>query len=147
MPRALAALLLVGAAACTELALAAPLAGLLDFRAWSAWGETRPAPGPMSGPGVVAEGGSGRIVVRGRVRTPSPCQALTGLLVPLGRELRLEVVVRPVGDGCADAIGTFDYRAEVRRLPPGEYTVRVRHLYPGTGWETVAALERIVRVR
>ncbi len=143
MPRALAALLLVGTAACTELALAAPLAGLLDFRAWSAWGDTRAA----SGPGVVAEGGSGRIVVRGRVRTPSPCQALTGLLVPLGRELRLEVVVRPVGDGCADAIGAFDYRAEVRRLPPGEYTVRVRYLYPGTGWETLTALERPVRVR
>jgi hypothetical protein len=145
MPRALTALLLLGAAACTELALAAPLAGLLDFRAWSAWGEA--GPGLASGPRVEAEGGSGRIVVRGRVRTPSPCQALTGLLVPLGRELRLEVVVRPVGDGCADAIGAFDYRAELRRLPPGEYTVRVRYLYPGTGWETLTALERTVKVR
>lgn len=146
MPRALAALLVVGAAACTDLALAVPIPGRLEFQAWSARGGALP-PGPASGPDVEAEGESGRIVVRGRMRTPSPCQTLTGRLLPLGRELRLEVAARPVGAGCADAIGAFGYRAEVRRLPPGEYTVRVRHLYPGTGWETLAALERTVTVR
>ncbi|HEV2147959.1 MAG TPA: hypothetical protein VGR37_11205 [Longimicrobiaceae bacterium] len=150
MTRFVAALLLLGIAACTDLALPVPHLARLDFDARSTSGEGRPAAltsASSSSPEVQVQGGAKRIVVRGRIRTPNPCQNVSAVLVPLGRDLRLDVTARRTGDGCPDVIGTFTYQAVVDGLPAGRYRVRVRHLCPGTGWETRTVLDHPVWVR
>jgi hypothetical protein len=95
---------------------------------------------------VVAEGASGGANVRGMLSAPNPCYRLSGSVARSGATVTLTVTGRASDGGCIQSIGAFAYDASVRGLPPGAYTLRVVHTYPGTGWETRTALETSITV-
>lgn len=99
-------------------------------------------------PVVTAAGGAGEIVVGARLSAPSPCEKLTAdARSGDGRTVELEVRILPDAPACIAVIGNFAYTARVQGLEPGVYTVRVRHLYPGTGWPSGTVLETPVTVQ
>jgi hypothetical protein len=116
--------------------------GELDF-SWepAGWGHWLPEPE------LEVTEGRGRIAVSARLSAADPCQRLTGELDRRASRLTLRVTIRRVGQGCVAAIGTFAYDATIRGLAPGEYTLRVVHDYPNTGWPSGTVLERQVTVR
>jgi len=98
--------------------------------------------------GATATAGSGQIVIRGTMETPTPCHKLSGELQQQGRTLSVRVVAQADPDVmCIQSIGSIPYTATLRDVAPGAYTVRVIHTYPGTGWDAAAALETQVTVR
>jgi len=90
---------------------------------------------------------SGRVAVEGAVTTPTPCYDLVGEASREGRTVTLTVEARRKEGGCIQMIAAFGYRATVRGLPAGSYTLRVLHAYPGIGWEGKTALETEIEVR
>ena len=93
-----------------------------------------------------AVGAADRIKVEGAMTTPTPCYDLVGQLRREGAALTLTVEARRKEGGCIQMIAAFGYDAAVRGLPPGRYTLRVLHAYPGTGWEGKTAAEAEVEV-
>jgi hypothetical protein len=93
-----------------------------------------------------AVGAADRIKVEGAMTTPTPCYDLVGQLRRDGAALTLTVEARRKEGGCIQVIAAFGYDAAVRGLPPGRYTLRVLHAYPGTGWEGKTAAETEVEV-
>ena len=103
--------------------------------------------GTPSRAGVTAEGGAGRIVVRGQLDTPNPCQRVSATVGGGGRELTLRVESARTGDMCVASIANFTYDATLTGLAAGTYRLRVVHVFPETGWETPTALDQSVLVR
>ena len=97
---------------------------------------------------ATAEGAAGGAVVRGTITTPNPCHRLAAAVERSGETVtvRLSATADP-DQMCIASIGAIPYTATVRGLPAGSYTLRVLHLYPGTGWETATALETRVTAR
>ncbi len=89
----------------------------------------------------------GRIAVEGAVTTPTPCYDLAGAASREGRTVTLTVEARRKEGGCIQMIAAFGYRAAIRGLPAGSYTLRVLHAYPGVGWEGQTALETEIQLR
>lgn len=99
-------------------------------------------------PIVTAAGGEGQIVVDARLSASSPCEKLTAAAGRDGaRTVELEVRIVPDAPVCLAVIDNYAYTARVLGLEPGAWTVRVRHLYPGTGWPSGTVLETPVTVR
>lgn len=97
---------------------------------------------------ATAEGAAGGAVVRGTVTTPNPCHRLAGAVERSGETVTVRVTATADPDQmCIASIGAIPYTATVRGLPAGTYTLRVLHLYPGTGWDTATALETRVTAR
>jgi hypothetical protein len=92
--------------------------------------------------GATAEGAAGGAVIHGTITTPNPCHKLSGAVERSGETVtvRVSATVDPEVM-CIASIGAIPYTATVRGLPAGSYTLRVLHVYPGTGWETATALE------
>jgi hypothetical protein len=74
-------------------------------------------------------------VVEGKVTAPSPCQRLSGSAEGEGRTVDVTVRIEPVGQACMAILGGFTYTARASGLAPGDYTLRVRHDYPGAEWD------------
>lgn len=89
----------------------------------------------------------GRLSVDGVMTTPTPCYDLVGEARREGRAVTLTVEARRKEGGCIQVIAAFGYQADVRGLPAGSYTLRVRHGYPGTGWDGRTALETEIEIR
>jgi hypothetical protein len=89
--------------------------------------------GATSPPTILAEGQG--IVVLGLMKTPTPCQTITGSGSTSGNQVTIRLTARPFGQGCILVLGEFAYRATTP-MPPGTYVVEVVHEYPGTGWPT-----------
>lgn len=89
----------------------------------------------------------GRLSVEGAMTTPTPCYDLVGDARREGRTVTLTIEARRKEGGCIQMIAAFGYQAAVRGLPAGSYTLRVRHGYPGTGWEGSTALETEIEIR
>ena len=106
--------------------------------------QLQPAPDE---PWTKAAGGEGRVEVEGAVTTPTPCYTLAGEARRDGQTVTLTLQAERKEGGCIQVIAAFGYEATVRGLPPGRYTLRVLHAYPGTGWERRTALEQAVEVR
>lgn len=97
---------------------------------------------------ATAEGGSGVVTVRGTATTPTPCHRLSGAVERSGGQVTLRVSAAADPDAmCVQSIGAIGYTATIRGLPAGTYDLRVEHTYPGTGWDTAAALQTRVTVR
>lgn len=134
------AVLLLGLAACAEVTI--PLPAPVEF----SYRQLRTGQYPV--PRVSAEGGDGRITVRGELGTPDPCQTLHAVAARTSTRVVLRVTIRPKDGGCITVAGAFAYDATIRALPPGTYRLRVAHRFAGTGHpgpQTV--LERTLTVR
>jgi hypothetical protein len=91
---------------------------------------------------VRAEGGSGLVVIRGQMATPTACYSLAGATERTGSVITLAVQARPTGDDClAGFIGAQTYKVTVRRIPAGSYTVRVVHAYRDGAWRPSMAMD------
>lgn len=88
----------------------------------------------------------GRVTVSGAMTTPTPCYDLAGEASVAGDTVTLTIQARRQEGGCIQVIAAFAYDAAVRGLPAGRYTLRVRHAYPGTGWEGRTALETKIEI-
>lgn len=70
----------------------------------------------------------GRLIVLGIARSPNSCYGTgTGEVTTVGSEITISVTVTHSGaGGCLTVISGVAYRASVD-VPPGTYTVRLRH--------------------
>lgn len=97
---------------------------------------------------ATAEGAPGGAVVRGVVRTPTPCHRLTGAVERAGGTVTLRISAAADPDAmCIQSIGAIPYTATIRGLPAGAHALRVEHTYPGTGWPAETVLETRVTAR
>jgi hypothetical protein len=97
---------------------------------------------------AAAEGAAGGAVVRGTISTPNPCHRLAAAVERAGETVTVRITATADPETmCIASIGAIPYTATLRGLPAGSYTLRVLHLYPGTGWETATALETRVTAR
>lgn len=97
---------------------------------------------------ATAESAAGGAVVHGTITTPNPCHRLSGAVERAGETVTVRVTATADPETmCIASIGAIPYTAHVRGLPAGNYTLRVLHTYPGTGWETATALEARITAR
>ncbi len=89
----------------------------------------------------------GGIEVRGTFPTPSDCFQLASAAHRERSVLTLIVEARPADPTCMDLGGLFSYKATVRGVRPGTYTLRVLHAYREDIWESALALDTTVTVR
>ena len=89
----------------------------------------------------------GGIEVRGTFPTPSDCFQLASAAHRERSVLTLIVEARPAEPPCMDLGGLFSYKATVRGVRPGTYTLRVLHAYREDIWESALALDSTVTVR
>jgi hypothetical protein len=89
----------------------------------------------------------GGIEVRGTFPTPSDCFQLASAAHRERSVLTLIVEARPADPPCMDLGGLFSYKATVRGVRPGTYTLRVLHAYREDVWESALALDTTVTVR
>ena len=100
------------------------------------------------------ESGGHAIRVRQTIRVPDACRTLDGDLLRTGNDLTLRVHAAPDGRACPPSEAYLAYRAHVRGVPAGRYSLRVVHA-SGTHREgsrvvlehPVVVLERSVEVR
>jgi hypothetical protein len=96
-------------------------------------------------PAVTVEGPR-RIDAVGSLRTPCLPYDATGSLSHESRTLTLTVIGHSSGACAQDAVGMLVYRAAIKRLPPGNYTVRLVHTYRDAPWPTEVVLRQRLRV-
>jgi hypothetical protein len=86
--------------------------------------------------------------VTGTLAAPTPCHRLSASVTEARGEVDLRVAVRADPDAiCAQVIASLGYTARVRGLPAGEYSVRVVHTYPDSGWDERTVLTTTLTVR
>jgi hypothetical protein len=88
----------------------------------------------------------GRVEALGSLRTPCLPYDATGSLRHESRTITLTVIGEARGDCPQDAVGTLIYRAAVKYLPAGYYTVRLVHAYRDANWPSELVLQRRLRV-
>jgi len=97
---------------------------------------------------IRAEGGRGRVLIKGQMATPSACDRLVGAAERRGSEIALFVLARPNDYPCPpDAPGASTYKVTVGSIPAGTYTVRVFHTYRDDVWQPRMALDTTVTVQ
>ena len=97
---------------------------------------------------IRAEGGSGRVVVRGQMGTPTACYRLVGVAERTGSIVTLVIQARPTGDECVPgAIGASTYKVILHRIPAGTHTLRVVHTYGDDALPPALVLDTAVTVQ
>lgn len=120
-----------------------PIAAPLDFT----W-EAVQAGDYLERPEVSFTTAPGGVRVEARLSAPDPCRRLSGTVRRTGRDVALQVVIRPPEGGmCVTVVGNYTYSASIGGLEPGTYTLKVIHDYPGTGWPSGPVLEESFTVR
>jgi hypothetical protein len=94
-----------------------------------------------------ARGAWGAVQVSGTFPTPSACYRLAAAAHREKSVLTLFVQGRPDGEECMDTGGLFSYKATVRGVRGGSYTLRIVHAYRDDVWESALALDTTVVVR
>ncbi|HEX8211578.1 MAG TPA: carboxypeptidase-like regulatory domain-containing protein [Longimicrobium sp.] len=94
-----------------------------------------------------ARGAWGGVQVFGTFPTPSACYQLAAAAHREKSVLTLVVQGRPDGEECMDTGGLFSYKATVRGVRHGTYTLRIVHAYRDDVWESALALDTTVAVR
>lgn len=123
--------------------------GILDLDPVSLKFDYLPLPPAEVGPHrAIAEGGARRVVVRGRIGTPTPCRTLDAEANRRGGVLELRVVARPTGETCVQTPGAYSYQAQLSGVEPGEHRIRVLHQLANTGMpEPQTVLDTTVTAR
>ena len=76
------------------------------------------------------QGGPGVIKFSGRMTMPDPCHQLDAMLETKNSELIVHIsAIAPKSSDifCVQCIGQAPYEGEIISVPPGEYTVKIRH--------------------
>jgi hypothetical protein len=110
------------------------------------FGQLRPDSANLLRP-AGARGAWGAVQVFGTFPTPSACYQLAAAAHREKSVLTLVVQGRPDGEACMDTGGLFSYKATVRGVRRGTYTLRIVHAYRDDVWESALALDTAVAVR
>jgi len=100
--------------------------------------------------GPPSAGGARRsILVTGTIPAPTPCYTTAGAARRTGSVVTLNVEARPTGEtaACPAMPLSFGYKATVRGLPPGSYTLQVVHTYRDRVWPPAMALDTTIIVQ